>query len=208
MGFQAFASCYGLTNITMGTNIVSMESAIFGFCYGLTRVKISDGVTMIGSKMFMGCTNLTSVMIPKSVTSIADRAFGMCINLEAVYFMGDAPSYSPGWYCDETVFDLSGKVVSYYQSTGMGWGETFAGRPAVLWDPRLAEGGKLGVGTNGFGFVISGSSNLVVVVEACTNLVSPSWVPIGTNILSDGTSVFADPQWTNNPVRYYRISTP
>jgi hypothetical protein len=46
------------------------------------------------------------------------------------------------------------------------------------------------------------------VVEACTNLANPVWVPVSTNTLSSGTNYFSDPQWTNYLGRYYRLSTP
>jgi len=50
----------------------------------------------------------------------------------------------------------------------------------------------------GFGFNITGTSGLVIVVEEpCTNLADPIWSPVGTNTLTSGLSYFSDPQWTN-----------
>jgi hypothetical protein len=68
------------------------------------------------------------------------------------------------------------------------------------------------VRTNCFGFNITGTSNLVVVVEACS-LANPTWIPVGTNKLNtfvgtNGTSYFSDSQWTNYPVRCYRLRSP
>jgi len=62
-----------------------------------------------------------------------------------------------------------------------------------------------GIRTNEFGFTITGTSDLVVVVEAATALANPTWLPIGTNTLSGGTSYFSDPQWTDHPSRFYRV---
>jgi hypothetical protein len=45
----------------------------------------------------------------------------------------------------------------------------------------------------------------IVVVQASTNLSNPVWSPISTNILSDGTSYFSEPQWINYPRRFYRL---
>jgi formylglycine-generating enzyme required for sulfatase activity len=42
-------------------------------------------------------------------------------------------------------------------------------------------------------------------VEACTNLASPVWIPVGTNALTDGWCSFSDPDWTNYPSRFYRV---
>jgi hypothetical protein len=90
-----------------------------------------------------------------------------------------------------------------------GWGSTFGGRPTVLWSPQVqTSGASFGVRTNRFGFTITGTSNLVIVVEACTNLVNPTWSPVATNTLTGGSSYFSDPRWTNNPARFYRLRSP
>jgi len=59
-----------------------------------------------------------------------------------------------------------------------------------------------------FGFTISGTGGLVVVVEASTSLGNPVWHPLGTNTLSGGSFCFSDPQWTNYPARFYRLRMP
>jgi hypothetical protein len=61
------------------------------------------------------------------------------------------------------------------------------------------------VRTSRFGFTITGSSNLLIVVEATGDLVNPSWSPAGTNTLAGGSSYFSDPEWTNYPVRLCRL---
>jgi hypothetical protein len=91
----------------------------------------------------------------------------------------------------------------------VGWGVTFGGRPTVLWNPIVPTGHPtFGVQADLFGFTITGSSNLVIVVEAASNLASPEWSPVSTNILTDGSSYFSDPQWTNHPARSYRLRSP
>ncbi|MBK7999774.1 MAG: hypothetical protein IPK15_13930 [Verrucomicrobia bacterium] len=42
-------------------------------------------------------------------------------------------------------------------------------------------------------------------MEACTDLTNPVWSPVGTNTLTDGSSYFGDPQWTNSRTRFYRL---
>ena len=90
----------------------------------------------------------------------------------------------------------------YYLPRTTGWTSTFGGRPTVLWNPQAQN---LGVQANQFGFTITGTSNLVIVVEACTDLANPVWSPLGTNTLTGGSSYFSDPQWTNYPARFYRM---
>ena len=59
-----------------------------------------------------------------------------------------------------------------------------------------------------FGFIIAGSNNVVIVVEACTNLTNPVWSPLQTNTLTGGSAYFSDSQWTNQPARFYRLRSP
>ncbi len=77
-----------------------------------------------------------------------------------------------------------------------------------IWDPQMQDDEFFGVQSNRFGFNIIGSSNLSVVIEACTNLVNPVWVPVETNILTEGRFYFSDPAWTNYPARFYRLRQP
>jgi hypothetical protein len=80
---------------------------------------------------------------------------------------------------------------------------------SVLWNPQVqTSDASFGVRTNRFGFNITGTSGLVVVVEACTNLANPIWSSVGTNTLTGGSSYFSDPQWTNYPGRFYRLRSP
>ena len=98
----------------------------------------------------------------------------------------------------------------YYLPGTTGWGTTFGGRPTVLWNPQVqTSDASFGVRTNRFGFTITwASEQLVIVVEACTNLANPVWSPVGTNTLTGGSSYFSDPQWTNYPARFYRLRSP
>ena len=57
------------------------------------------------------------------------------------------------------------------------------------------------------GAVVLASVGVTVVVEGCTNLVSPVWLPLTTNILFNGTIYFDDPQWTNYRARFYQAET-
>jgi len=92
------------------------------------------------------------------------------------------------------------------------FGDPFGYRPTALWllpYPLILNLGRgFGVQTNGFSFIISWATNLSVVVEACTNLVNPAWLPVGTNTLTIGSSYFTDSKWTNYPSRFYRLRSP
>ena len=107
-------------------------------------------------------------------------------------------------------FNFAYHATAYYLPGTTGWGPTIDyDIPTVLWNPQIeASGLSSGVRTNGFGFTITGTGNLAVVVEACTNLANPIWSPVGTNTLTSSSSYFSDPQGTNYPARFYRLRSP
>jgi hypothetical protein len=149
-----------------------------------------------------------AVIIPTNinnlpVTSIGWAAFYGCSSLTGVYFKGNAPSLLGAY-----AFEYTPATVYYLPGT-TGWYRKLEGHPTALWvlpNPLILNNGpSFGVGTNGFGFIISWATNISVVVEASTNLVNPLWSPMATNTLTTGASYFSDPQWTNYPGRFYRI---
>jgi hypothetical protein len=107
------------------------------------------------------------------------------------------------------VFYYDSQATVYYLLGTDGWTSWFGTRPVVQWNlsPQISPA-SVGVQMNQFGFNLTGASDQVVVVEACTDLASPVWLPVGTNTLTGGTSYFSDPQWTNYPGRYYRLRSP
>jgi len=62
----------------------------------------------------------------------------------------------------------------------------------------------VGVVSNQLRLVVSGTSNMTVIAEACTNLSNPIWSPLQTNLLTNGSCYFNDSDWTNYPNRFYR----
>jgi len=60
-------------------------------------------------------------------------------------------------------------------------------------DPLIqVAGGTFGVRNNQFGFNITGSANIPVVVQACTNLAVPLWVPLQAVTLTNGSFYFSE----------------
>jgi hypothetical protein len=204
LGYGAFMGCSSLAGATLPGSVASIGEAAFSGC-GLTGLAIPSSVANIGPGAFAGCTNLTDITIPSSVTSVGDYAFYDCPTLMGVYFHGNAPRLPPDLYY--LFADVSSATIYYLPGT-TGWGPT-AGYLVVLWDPQVQIGGlSFGVRNSQFGFTITGSSNLVVVVEASTNLANATWYPLGTNTLVGGSSYFSDPDWTNYPGRFYRLTMP
>jgi hypothetical protein len=198
-----FSGMKNLTNVIIGEHVKTIGESAFSGCPSLTSITIPNSVTSIESWAFTDCASLTSVTIGNGVTSLGISAFSYCTNLTGVYFKGNAPSVGS--------FDFYGdnNATVYYLVGTTGWGTKFAGRPAVLWNPQVqTSDASFGVRTNRFGFNITGTNNLVIVVEACTDLANPTWFPLQTNTLIGVSFYFSDPQWTNYPARFYRLRSP
>ena len=190
-------------------SVTNIGSYAFYDCFGLISVTIPNGVISIGVYAFWDCYGLRSLMIPNSATSIGQYAFEGCTNLHQAYFQGNAPPVNGmAGSSDNTVFyGESGKA--YYLPGTTGWGATFGGWPTALWNPQAqASDSNFGVRSNRFGFTITGTTNIPIVVEAGTNLTSGVWTPLLTCILTNGSVYFSDLQWTNYTSRYYRLRSP
>jgi len=214
----AFSSCPYLTAITVDV-ANSVYSSIDGVLLdkGQTSLitcpkgrmgsyTIPPGIVTIEEYALRSCSGLTDVAVPGSVATIGRYAFYGCSSLTGVYFEGDAPD--PGFYGDY-MFQYSNNVTVYYLAGTTGWGATYGGRPTALWNSTnsitLADPG---ITANQFGFSISGADGQEVVVEATTNLADSVWQPLQTNTIGSAPLYFSDSQWTNYPVRHYRVRVP
>ncbi len=147
--------------------------------------------------------------LPNTVTTIGIDAFYSCARLTNAFFLGNAPSVAgeAGTKDTSVFFGESGTV--YYLPGTAGWGSTFGGWPTARWDQARPQirgvSNGWGVQGSGFDFTISWVPNVSVMVLASTNL--QDWTPVATNTLVNGTNDFADANWTNYPVRFYRVIT-
>ncbi len=196
-----------ITGYTGSNGVVTIPSKIAGvpvtsigdYAFHLssvTNVTIPDSVITIGDDAFSD-SDLTSITIPASVTSIGDFAFYGCSRLTGAYFQGNAPAL-----VGSGVFSgVHAGAIVYCLGGTKGWNMTYGGLPTAV-IPVITGSGVL---NNQFGFTINGITNLVIMVEASTNLTNPNWQPIQTNTLSGASFNFTDSQWRNYPRRFYRI---
>jgi hypothetical protein len=161
---------------------------------------------------FEACHSLPSIRIPGSVTSIGNSGFYDCWNLTAVYFQGNAPTLGAFVFCyawNGYIYD-DWYLTVYYLPETTGW-DAFAANSnvrTVLWNPQAHADSHFGVLSNRFGFNITGTANIPIAVETCTNLAIMGWMPLQTCTLTNGSIYFSDPKWTNHPARFYRLRSP
>lgn len=148
IGVAAFASCVSLANITISDSVTDIGGSAFAACSSLVSITIPDSVTNIGRTAFTLCSNLTSVVIGKSLTSMGDKAFQYCTSLTNVYFKGNAPSTG-----SDVFYACPALETIYYVEGTTGWTNPWQGIATATWVPEpeptvpelayAVEGGKL-----------------------------------------------------------------
>lgn len=215
IGGGAFFGCTALTNIDVElANPVfsSLDGVLFNksqtelILYPISKVgdsyRVPSGVDTIGSSAFGFCFRLTSVTLPKTVTNLGSYAFFKCLGLVTVTFEGNQPLPTADLFFGTT-------PTVYYLPGTSGWGATFGGLPALLWNPTTVPSAPdFGVKNGKFGFNIMGTPGINVVVDRSSDPTQPVWIPVGTNFLTNGSSSFIDPQPVTNTPAFYRFRTP
>lgn len=154
---------------------------------GITNVIIGNNVTDIEGHAFWDCYLLISVTLGRNISYLGDQCFSYCPELVTVTLVGGLSAYfvgDPFGGSDFATFDVVTQPVI----------SNLAPSPA----------GHQG----GFGFRINWASGQLIVVEACTNLVSPLWTPIQTNFLTDSVLDFKDSRSFAFNSQFYRVLSP
>ena len=84
IGNNAFAGCYGMTDITIPDGVTSIGDSAFDWCSALTEISIPGTVSSIGDSAFYGCSALTEISIPGTVSSIGNSVFSGCSALTEI----------------------------------------------------------------------------------------------------------------------------
>jgi hypothetical protein len=208
IGLQAFRWS-SITSVTIPEGVTYIGNGAFDACGQLTSVTLPKSITYVPWWGFSYCGSLTNITIPASVLTIVNYAF-YGSGLRTVYFEGDAPGFQAGGADPKNAFYWC-PVTAYYLPGTTGWTEflSLVGIHGQLWDPHIqTSDGSFGMRTNQFGFNVTGTSNLAVVVEACTDLSNPAWTRLQTNTLTGAPFYFDDSQWKNYDRRFYRLRWP
>lgn len=100
IGYGTFFNCPGLTRVTIGGRVTSIERAAFSYCRSLTNITIPDSVVSIDVQAFEGCDSLTNVIIGNGVTSIGMFAFNGCSSLANVTIGSSVVSIGQGAFTE------------------------------------------------------------------------------------------------------------
>jgi hypothetical protein len=208
---QTFDTCSSLTNVTLVDGITSIGNYAFYKCSSLARVLIPNSVTNIGMSAFYGCHNLPNLTIPGSI-HIADSGFFDCWGLTSVFCQGAAPTVADlaFAYARNGITYYDDYLTVYYLPGTTGWA-AFTAKTHIRtmpWNPGMDPSGNLNGQPMRFGFNITGTTNMPIVVEGCTNLAGAGWLPLSTLSLTNGAVYFSDPERTNYPTRLSRIRSP
>jgi len=194
----AIAGVYVVPN-----TVTNIAGAAFDYSV-LSQVILPNSLKNISLLAFGSCPNLASIIIPASVTNVMVGAFDSSYTLARVYFLGHAPATDWGDQRNTPIFS-SATTVFYLPGT-TNWGDKYGTAPTVLWNPQMTN---LNFGKGEFSSDITMPSNSIIVIEACTNLAQPAWMPLVTNVYSGTSQIsFSDPQSAIYPQRFYRLRTP
>lgn len=208
IGNYAFGSCLDMGSVFIPDSVTSMGHSVFEMCQSLVSVTLPANITSIGAESFAFCQSLAIINIPSSVTNIEDNAFFFCTGLISVYFLGNAPTVGVNAFYDSV------NSTAYYLPNMTGWDSCSLSNgdgdiPLVCWNPKLTLSDSLPLlDANGCHFGISGSTNIPIVVQTCTNLQQGNWFTLQSLMLTNGLSGFTDPNATSYPACFYRISMP
>ena len=135
IGNDAFADCYGMTDITIPDGVTSIGDSAFDGCSALTEISIPSTVSSIGSYAFSGCA-LREVEIPQGITSIQSRTFQYCTQLTKITIPDSVTSVETCAFDNCPVL----KTV-YYGGTEAQWEgmhvDNYAGNNSALLDATL-----------------------------------------------------------------------
>jgi hypothetical protein len=204
IGEGAFEGCAKLAGVTIGNGVTTIGSQAFLGCSSLQRLAIPNSVTNLGSGICDDCSALTNVFIGTNVTNLGNGEFAFCPKLVGIYFAGNAPATSSSAFGGDsaTVYYLPG-------TTGWSGYAAISGLSIILWNATIQPtGASFGVSNNQFGFDITGTPNISVVVEACSDLSAPDWIPLQTLALTTGSFHFSEPYQPATLARYYRLAAP
>ena len=209
-GFSSTLTITANAGGSLGVNPVTIDDIEFSPQAVVLRIIGLSGNLSFGN-VVTGQTKTAILTITNSGnTALAVMGIGYPSGFSGAWSGSIAASNSTNvtvMFAPVAVTNYSGAITVTNDSTS-GTGQIGIAGSGVSGRPQAQADAKFGVISNRFGFNIRWANGRVVVVDGCTNLANPAWVPLQTNNLTTGSAYFSDPKWTNLMGRYYRIRAP
>jgi len=89
---ECFNGCAKILELTIPTNVTTIQEGAFSGCIRIANVPKFDNVTSIGSNAFSGCSGMIGALVlGTNLEILGDRAFFDCKFLTSVTFLGSPP---------------------------------------------------------------------------------------------------------------------
>jgi uncharacterized repeat protein (TIGR03803 family) len=176
---------------TNGTGFVNLHDFSYNDGAFPRNTLLLDGATLYGTSAAGGLSNKGTIFMVLTNGS----NFVVLKNFDSI-----------GGSQSDSKFVLSSNVLFGTGANGGSNGGGVAFGLTVL--PQIMSDGNFGIQSTAFGFDFTGISNQTAIIEVSTNLTSPAWLPLQTNILTVAPEYFSDPAFGQNPNGFYRLRPP
>lgn len=95
IGYQAFAGCNGLTQITIPDAVTDINDDAFYGCVNLKDVTMSKNIKNIGEYAFRYCEKIEQIDLPEGIESLGRFAFSYCTSLKNITIPSTLTEISP-----------------------------------------------------------------------------------------------------------------
>lgn len=135
---NVFRGCISLEQIHIPESVHTMAESIFWNCYSLKHVTLPKEITVLSNGIFYRCTSLETVTVPSKVRDLYSNVFANCTNLKAVYFTGDMPTFTGGFYYPGSFSQTFG-IKIYYPADNATWTMDNVQKLEDFYDPGQIE---------------------------------------------------------------------
>ena len=232
----SYGSSTPQVNLYSGTNAVSIFQTIGGFSSGTVCHYRAVGVNSNLQDSYGRDVTFTCAVPPIAVTMTASYVKNNEATLHGTVNAMGTPTYAIFEYGKTIAYGatatngaefsgsntiarevaltgLDANTIYHYRMVGRnrifqyGYGNDMTFTTACTNKPMLSIA-TTNTEINNFGFNINWGSGRIIVVDTCTNLFNPIWVPLQTNTLLGNSLEYIEEYRTNSKERFYRIRSP